>query len=117
MFLNVSYHTQKPYHHWFFSNTNVTVVVPNLLLAESVLSMDHLAIGYGRRPLVFPEPEPVLSMTHLISKICPLAETAHDFCMRTGATVKACLLATKYFYRFLRVELMILVFQGQCILF
>lgn len=75
----------------------MTLEVPRLSFAESVMHLERPAGGSGRKPLVRREQNSGLLMTHLINKFCPPGETVLDVCMETGSTVKACLLAPKDF--------------------
>lgn len=83
-FLDVSYHIQKPYDQRLKRNTNVTPGVPKLPFTESVLDMDHAVGESGSRAHVWPEPEPVLMMTHLINKVLPQRGKVLDFYMGPG---------------------------------
>lgn len=97
MFSSESFHIQKPYEQCFTSYTNLTRGAPNPWLAESVFCMDHPAGVLGRRLLVKAEQKPVLHIMHLLKKFCPPGEMVLDFCMGTGSTPQACLLAPKHY--------------------
>lgn len=94
--LNANHHIQDHYDQEVPSNTNVMLEPPELLLAECVPGMDRPADGSERRKFVRPERNPILAITHPLSKFWPPEGTVFYFCMKTGSTSKAWFLTHKH---------------------